>query len=136
MSNINAFDQPQFIFKSGDTFNVPIQLFDLTTGLNEPFTGDFDQAKISCLIFDNQNVQIGEADFLIDPDQVSESTKGMALLRLSSEVTKNWKPCKKARFDIAIQDMYGNVAHSETVYFEIQQGLSKISVSQNQNSEM
>ena len=98
-------------FKIGDTFDLPIQLCDATTGEGIPLS---DQMQLTAQVRDCFGHLLCDLQVSPYPDQVNSS--GYVLLS-SLQGTSEW-PTGIGQMDVKLVQ-YGAVRHSQTIEFNI-----------------
>lgn len=98
--------------KIGDSFNVPIQLVDVTTGLPAEITNAM---TITSRIINLLGEEIAVPTVTPYPDQILD--KGFILLSVSSTITSTWE-VGKAKFDVKFV-VDGSTQHTQDFSFNI-----------------
>lgn len=98
--------------KAGDSFDVPIQLIDTTTGEAVEITVDM---IITSKIVDLVGNTLATPTVAPYPDQVND--KGFLLLSVAPSVTSTWSS-GKAKMDIKFE-LDGSIRHSQDFSFYI-----------------
>lgn len=110
------------VFKTGGDFNFPVLLWDFDVEANTKTEVNIasENLEISCSVFDRQNRKLADAEVTT----LGSLVNGI-LIKIEHDVTKLWKPCEDARFDLkVVNKTTGDVRYSQTVYFDIERGLS------------
>lgn len=98
--------------KTGDSFDVPIQLIDSTTGEAVEITPSM---SFSCSIVNLLGAVIATPTLTPYPNQVED--KGFILMSVESSVTSTWS-VGKAKMDIKFE-LNGSTRHSQDFSFYI-----------------
>ena len=115
MASCSSKDKPYF--NTGDSFNLPIELFDIETQQPVAILPDM---GFYCNIADVSGSSIASPTVLPHPDQVN--FKGYLTIAVPSEVTATWK-VGKAKFDIKVT-VQGVVRHTKKFYFDIEESIT------------
>lgn len=104
-------------FKIGDSFDVPIQMIDSTTGLGVEITPSM---SFSCSIINLLGEVIATPTVTPYPDQVKD--RGYMLLSVPTSVTSTWK-VGKVKTDIKMT-VGGSVRHSQEFSFYVVEAIT------------